>query len=156
MFAQGQTARWQKLLGNMMLSNVDAASTQGSGVTARAGETQTGMGGVTGVGDLGNVSGSSVMKLHLCGDKSFVLQSVDSASVPGVSNTTSSSKITGSWAIGGATQADAKVKLTPRNASDAKVLKAAGLQNFTVSFTGDRTFVNETRWYRMKSAICKK
>ncbi|NJK46312.1 MAG: hypothetical protein HC933_20555 [Pleurocapsa sp. SU_196_0] len=106
--------------------------------------------------NIGSMSGSSVMKLHLCGDRSFVLSLEDSASMPGVPSATSSSKITGSWAITQATQADAKVKLTPRNASDANTLKTVKLQTFAVSFTGERTFVNTTRWYRMSSSVCKK
>ena len=86
----------------------------------------------------------------------FVLTTKDSASLPGMTDVTSASKITGSWAITAATQVDAKVKLTPRKASDAKLLKEIELQNFRVAFTGERTFVNETRWYRMRSSICKK
>jgi hypothetical protein len=151
-----QTARWQKLLTNMMLSNVDAASTKSDGATARAGETQTGLGGLANMGNTAGMGGSSVMKLNLCGDKSFILEMIDSATMPGSAPVTSSSKITGSWAISAATQADAKVKLTPRKASDSETLKAAQIQNFTVSFTGARTFVNETRWYRLPSGLCKK
>ena len=152
-FAQSQTARWQKLLGNQMLSNVDAGAVKGGAATARAGETQTGMGDL---GNLGTAAGSSVSKLSLCADRSFVLSLEDSASLPGVTSASSASKITGSWAISAATQVDAKIKLTPRNAGDASVLKSAQLQNFTVAFTGDRTFVNKTRWYRMPAAVCKK
>ena len=159
--AQTQPARWQKLLSNMMLSNVDAATIKGGSTTAQAGETQAGAGMDLGnLGDLANaaanVSASSTMQLHLCGDKSFVLTTKDSASLPGMSDVTSASKITGSWAITAATQVDAKLKLTPRKASDAKLLKSMQLQNFQVAFTGERTFVNETRWYRMRSSVCKK
>ncbi len=154
--AQSQTARWQKLLNNQMLSNVDAGAVKGGTTTARAGETQT----QTGMGDLGGLAtaaaGSSVSKLSLCADRSFVLSLEDSASVQGMAPVSSTSKVTGTWAISAATQVDAKVKLTPRSSSDASVLKSAGLQNFTVAFTGDRTFVNKTRWYRMPAAICKK
>jgi hypothetical protein len=158
-FAQSQPARWQKLLGNMMLSNVDAASVSKGGASGQAGETGAGMD----LGNLGemanaaaNVSASSTMQLHLCSDKSFVLTSKDSASLPGMTDVSSASKITGLWAITAATQVDAKVKLTPRKASDAKLLKSMQLQNFQVAFTGERTFVNETRWYRMRSSVCKK
>jgi hypothetical protein len=157
--AQAQTARWQKLLTNMMLSNVDSGSTKGGSVAGRAGETQTGLGNLgeaATAAAMGDVSGSSVLKLHLCSDKSFVLTMDDSASVPGMPSASSSSRVTGSWAISQATQVDAKVKLTPRKASDAKVLQSIKIQNFTVSFTGERTFVNQTRWYRMKSSVCKK
>ena len=152
--AQSQTARWQKLLNNQMLSNVDAGAVNNGAATARAGETQTGM------GDLGGLAaaaaGSSVSKLSLCADRSFVLTLEDSASVQGMAPVSSASKVTGSWAISAATQTDAKIKLTPRSAGDASILKNAQLQNFTVSFTGDRTFVNKTRWYRMPAAVCKK
>jgi hypothetical protein len=157
--AQAQTGRWQKLLTNMMLSNVDSGSTKGGSVAGRAGETQTGLGSLgeaATAAAMGDVSGSSVLKLHLCGDKSFVLTMDDSASLPGMSNVSSSSRITGSWAISQATQVDAKIKLTPRKASDAKLLQTVKIQNFTVAFTGERTFVNQTRWYRMKSSVCKK
>lgn len=95
------------------------------------------------------------MKLNLCNDKSFVLAMEDSASVPGVTGTSSASKITGTWAISAATQADAKIKLTARKGSDAELLESVQLKTFTVSFTGERTFVNQTRWYRMKSGVCK-
>jgi hypothetical protein len=155
--AQAQPARWQKLLTNMMLSNVDAATIKGGSTTGQAGETQTGTG--MDLGDLtklADMAASSTMQLHLCGDKSFVLTSKDSASLPGMTDVTTASKITGSWAITAATQVDAKVKLTPRKASDAKLLKSMQLQNFQVAFTGERTFVNETRWYRMRSSVCKK
>ena len=154
--AQTQTARWQKLLGNQMLSNVDAGAVKGGTTTARAGETQT----QTGMGDLGGLAtaaaGSSVSKLSLCADRSFVLSLEDSASVQGMAPVSTTTRVTGSWAISAATQVDAKIKLTPRSASDASVLKSAQLQNFTVAFTGDRTFVNQTRWYRMPAAVCKK
>ncbi|NJK46311.1 MAG: hypothetical protein HC933_20550 [Pleurocapsa sp. SU_196_0] len=40
--AQNQTTRWQKLLTNMMLSNVDAAKLGNGSTTGRAGETQAG------------------------------------------------------------------------------------------------------------------
>ena len=155
-FAQSQTARWQKLLGNQMLSNVDAGAVKGGTTTARAGETQT----QTGMGDLGGLAaaaaGSSVSKLSLCADRSFVLSLEDSATVQGMAPVSSASRITGTWAISAATQVDAKVKLTPRNASDANLLKSVKLQNFMVAFTGERTFVNQTRWYRMPAAVCKK
>ena len=153
-FAQSQTARWQKLLNNQMLSNVDAGAVKGGAATARAGETQTGLGSL---GDLAaTAAGSSVSKLSLCADRSFVLALEDSASVQGMAPVSSAAQISGSWAISAATQTDAKIKLTPRRASDASVLKSAQLQNFTVAFTGDRTFVNQTRWYRMPAAVCKK
>ena len=154
--AQSQTARWQKLLNNQMLSNVDAATMNGGTTTARAGETQTqtGMGGLAGLATA--AAGSSVSKLSLCADRSFVLSLEDSASVQGMAPVSSTSKVTGTWAISAATQVDAKIKLTPRSSSDANLLKSAQLQNFTVAFTGDRTFVNQTRWYRMPAAICKK
>ncbi len=157
-FAQNQSARWQKLLTNMMLSNVDAASTKGGGVAGRAGETQTNLGNIAdaATNGMGDMSGSSTLKLHLCGDKSFVLTMDDSANVPGMNGVSSSSRVTGSWVISQATQVDAKVKLTPRKASDASVLKTVKIQNFTVAFTGERTFVNESRWYRQKSSVCKK
>ena len=154
--AQSQPARWQKLLTNMMLSNVDAATIKGGSSTAQAGETQAGAG--MDLGDLpklADMAASSTMQLHLCSDKSFVLTTKDSASLPGMTDVTNASKITGSWAITAATQVDAKIKLTPRKASDAKLLKSMQLQNFQVAFTGERTFVNETRWYRMRSSICK-
>jgi hypothetical protein len=154
-FAQNQAARWQKLLTNMMLSNVDAGTVKDGGVAARAGETQTGVGSATDVSNLSDVAGSNVMKLHLCSDRSFVLTTEASASLPGMTPVSSTSKITGTWTITQATQVDAKVKLTPRKPSDASTLKAATLQTFAVSFTGDRTFVNQTRWYRMRSSICK-
>ena len=153
--AQTQTARWQKLLGNQMLSNVDAGAVKGGTTTARAGETQT----QTGMADLGGLAaaaGSSVSKLSLCADRSFVLSLEDSATVQGMAPVSTTTRVTGSWAISAATQVDAKIKLTPRSASDASVLKSAQLQNFTVAFTGDRTFVNQTRWYRMPAAVCKK
>ena len=152
--AQSQTARWQKLLNNQMLSNVDAGAVKNGAATARAGETQTGIGNLGGL--VTAAAGSSVSKLSLCADRSFVLSLEDSASVQGMTPVSSASKITGSWAISAATQTDAKIKLTPRSASDASLLKSAQLQNFTVAFTGDRTFVNQTRWYRMPAAICKK
>jgi hypothetical protein len=155
--AQAQSARWQKLLGNMMLSNVDAATIKGGSTSAQAGETQAGAG--MDLGDLtklADMAASSTMQLHLCGDKSFVLTSKDSASLPGMTDVSSASKITGSWAITAATQVDAKIKLTPRKASDSKLLKSMELQSFQVAFTGERTFVNETRWYRMRSSVCKK
>ena len=155
--AQSQPARWQKLLTNMMLSNVDAANIKGGSTTAQAGETQTGTGMDLGdLSKLADMAASSTMQLHLCGDKSFVLTTKDSASLPGMSDVSSASKITGSWVITAATQVDAKLKLTPRKASDAKLLKSMQLQNFQVAFTGERTFVNETRWYRMRSSVCKK
>jgi hypothetical protein len=154
-FAQNQSGRWQKLLNNMMLSNVDSGSVKDGGVAARAGETKTGTTGVVDLSNMTDVAGSSVMKLHLCAGGSFVLTTEDSASVPGMDKVSSAAKITGTWAISQATPVDARVKLTPRKPSDASVLKAAQLQSFAVSFTGDRTFVNDTRWYRMRSSICK-
>jgi hypothetical protein len=155
--AQSQPARWQKLLTNMMLSNVDAASIKGGSSSGQAGETQAGAGMDLGdLGKLADMAASSTMQLHLCGDKSFVLTTKDSASLPGMTDVSSASKITGSWAITAATQVDAKIKLTPRKASDAKLLKSMELQSFQVAFTGERTFVNETRWYRMRSSVCKK
>ncbi len=153
--AQTPTAQWQKLLGNMLLSNVDAGSVGGGGIAGRAGETQTGVTGMADVGSMGNVAGSSISKLNLCNDKSFILILEDSANVAGISASTSK-KIMGTWAITQAIAANAKVSLTPRNKSDLGTLKELKLQNFTVSFTGERTFVNQNRWYRMRSSVCKK
>jgi hypothetical protein len=153
--AQSQSERWKKRLDNMMLSNVEAGATSNGSAAGRSGDTQAGMTGIGDLSNLGSSSGSSVSKLHLCTDKSFVLTIDDSANVAGIS-AASSAKIVGTWAIGNATQVDAKITLTPRNKSDVPTIKTIKLQNFTVSFTGDRTFVNQSRWYRMQSSVCKK
>ncbi|MBC7646549.1 MAG: hypothetical protein H7095_05490 [Pseudopedobacter sp.] len=130
--AQQQT--YFNLLKGKMISNVNSVSSSG----VRGGETNVALPGMEGMG----MGMSSKDTLHLCSDGSYIRNLVDEAM-----GMKSSSRQTGKWTVGRANSAGFALMLTPKGNKVAKALN--------LSFDGERTVVNDERWYRMKSSACK-
>jgi hypothetical protein len=136
------TAQQQKyfdLLKGKMITTEAGLGSSG----AKSGETK--VGGVDiniTIPGMGNVAdASSKQTVHLCSDGSYIFNQVDSAG-----NIKSTTREAGRWSIGKADAALFVLVLTP---------KKQAVKNWALSFDGERTMVNDERWYRMKSSACK-
>lgn len=143
--ASGQAAKWQDLLGNQKLVQVVSsgpASMNIPGVDISAGGVKT------------------TNELHLCKDGSFLrveTTNVVSSKVnaPGV-NVASGPvndvrKASGKWKIVSADSVHVNIQLTPTKSTDLAVSD----RKLDISFDGAYTIVNDERWNRMKSPICR-
>ncbi len=134
-----QQQQYFNLLKGKMITTEAALSSSG----AKSGETK--VGGVDiniTLPGMGNVAeASSKQTVHLCSDGSYIFNTVDSAG-----NIKNATREVGVWSIGKASAAEFTLILTP---------KKQAAKNWALSFDGERTMVNDERWYRMKSSACK-
>lgn len=145
--ADAQAAsRWTGLLGGQVLTRV--LKDDGSAVTLNGNKIQAG-------------AGSVITELHLCKDGSFLrVQKVTSAgeslNIGNISARASAGSAmmrwTGKWKITQADATSATVRLTPKAGSDELEDDDSEL---SISFDGANTVVNDARWYRMKSPVCR-
>jgi hypothetical protein len=135
-----QQQTYFNLLKGKMISNVNSVSSSG----VRSGETTVGVGvsvTIPGMGEM-DMDVSSKDTLHLCSDGSYIRSLEDNAM-----GMKSSSREVGKWTIGKANSAGFALLLTVKGNKKAK--------SWNLSFDGERTVVNNERWYRMKSSACK-
>jgi hypothetical protein len=136
-----QQQTYFNLLKGKMLSTVDGVGKSG----VRSGETTVGVGvkvTLPGMGEVSMPEISAKKALHLCSDGSYIRNTDDNAM--GIK---SSTRETGTWAIGKASSAGFALMLTKKGG------KTAAASN--VSFDGERTVMGDERWYRLKSSACK-
>ncbi len=136
-----QQQTYFNLLKGKMLSTVDSVGAGG----VRSGETTVAAGvkvTLPGMGEMGMPEVSSKQALHLCSDGSYIRSTEDNAM--GIK---SAGRETGTWAIGKASSASFALMLTRKGSQAAKAS--------SVSFDGERTMMDDLRWYRLKSSACK-